>query len=235
MIDGTPLAQAHFGDWIETIIVLAIVLGSVFQGLGKAIIKKLTEMKDADALERRSPTDPQPGSHERRPPAARPRPDRPTAGPSPSRPETSQRHPPSPMLAPRPIAGPAFGTPSAPPPTAAPSDAPRPVAKPVVSRAKTHRTRRASAEDLRRRKPQDTPAPASAPKHRFKKMHESVAEHHLQLSDEVAHPSTAAAYHEPQQVRTRLPKLTRSVVRDAIILREILGPPVALRDPSDSF
>jgi len=231
MIELTALAQAHFGDWIETIIVVAIILGSVFQGLGKAIIKKLTEMKEADALERCDPADPQPASRERRPPAAQPRPNRPVASPFPNRPETSKRPSPSPMQAPRPIARPVFDTPSVPSPT----DAPRPVARRAAPRAKPQPTRRANAGGLRAHKPHDMPAPKPAPKHRFKKKHESVAEHHLQLSDEVAHPSTESAYHEPPQVRARLPKLTRSTLRDAVILREVLGPPVALRDPRDGF
>jgi len=242
VIEFLALAQADFGDWIETIIVLVVVLGGAFQGIGKAIIKKITVEKEEDASKRgavpppghaaqqrqRGGRSPQRGQAQRgqAPPA------RPVARPV--RTATSGQRQPSQMQAPRPVAPSALGTPtSAPQPTAARPAAGVPVAKPMAPPKEARRSKQPGSTRLGGRKSRSKAGVQSGRAAPSEPQHEALFDHHLKLSDEVAHPSTAATHVAQTQGRVLLPRLTRSALRDAIILREVLGPPVALRGSGD--
>ena len=246
-------------DWIRLIVVILLIGGSALGGVAKTLINKFGgkasgEDESASKPDGRSAT---PLRQQPMHPVARPMPQRrgeqgqATARPYPLQPATpmpsDQASPPSLVrrgraaLPSETVAQPVarIPTPSRrmPPPLVQPAEPgarPRPVA--VEPRS----------IPPRQRPPQAAPAPQ--PKRRAKvrarastKPKEAettlgtLADRHLEVSAGLLHPDTEAIKRVQRVAVDPIRRPTRQGLRRAIIMNEILGPPIALRPPDDSF
>jgi hypothetical protein len=210
----TALLAAEGLDWIEGVVVLVIIALSALGSIAKPLIKKFGG-KDPDELRKRQMEQPV----ERRAPA---RPAHPPARPTPARPRlqpaieppVAQARPARPV--PPSVARPAPPTPRRPVPRPTPSQSVRPRPKPVAN----------SERDLSER--------------HLAKLESTVTERHLKTtppSEDVVHPATEAAHayeHAVSGIDEEMEAIrrpTRAALRRAIVMNEILGPPVGLRRP----
>jgi len=239
------------------IIILVLVGGSAIGGVVKALIekfggkdsseyrKKRTDSKEADR--------PQP-ARSGHPPARPARPAHPPARPThpPARPVAtrSEAQPVARPLPTRPIAQLSQGESAAPaiPRPQRRSPPQRPVARPAPETARQTPAR--PTRQVRVKQPRPARSPAPRPEltlqesmREFDERGSSLVDHHLTTalpSEGVAHPSTELAHPDEQIAEDRTLDLdairtpTPRALRQAIIMNEILGPPLALRPGNGS-
>ena len=211
-MDTALLAAEGLGDWIEGIVILVIIGLSALGSIAKPLIKKFGG-KDPDELRKRQMEQ----RVEQRAPA---RPAHPPARPMPARPRLQPAiEPPVAQARPArsvPPSVPAPPTPRRPSPRPTPSQSTRPRPKPVAN----------SERDLSER--------------HLAKLESTITERHLRTtlpSEDVAHPATEALHayeHAVSGVDEEMEAIrhpTRAALRRAIVMNEILGPPVGLRPP----
>lgn len=235
----------EFGDWIQIIVVVLVVGGSILGPISKKLIEKFGAEKpgESDAARPARTSRPQPSTPRRQmqpqhsvarpmPPGARPQAMPPSSQPLPLPEEIFQPVAPPRGMVPQGGSAEQPERPPPRPPTAAPVSVPRHMARPSVSV---------------RAKQQHRPAPAPRPK---QPVHDRVEEHlgrlESALDDETAQvdvdieerlghiESELEAPDATTKARGRTDKIghqTRRSLRHAIVMREILGPPIALRPP----
>jgi len=225
------LAIKDIGDWVQVIIVLVIVAGSALSGIVKAIITKLNRSREEAEAERERQGRPRPQRVTDRsaPPVARPMPPRyrlPTAMQRPQV-EVPRTLPPvvqtilDVVLDGAVDLETAFPKPRPPQPTAEP---------PVSGAARTYRA-------------QSPPAPPRAGKATVPKRpvgRRSIEDREEQKAKLVEkrighvepHVASATAPSSTDAYSELFERLTRTDLRRAIILNEILSPPLALRRPA---
>jgi hypothetical protein len=230
----------EFGDWIEGAIILVVLVGSALAGVGKAIIEKLNRRTPSARLEdEEEPPRPRPTAWDRPiPPVARP-----MAPPAEVRRRVVIRtQPPTPQVgaprktdvefevavpdAVRPIVemllgktGPAEDRPR-----------PRPAAPPPPPRLQRPQRSKPVVAAPRRSEPAITERAA-----RLRDIEEREAQQARRVEKRIGHVEThvAAAHAEPEGADGGSPALDRRALRQAIVLNEILGPPVAFRSVLD--
>ncbi len=219
------LAQTDAGNWIEIVIILLVVGGSIFGAVSKKLIaafspKESEESGNEKGKVMRAPPHPAPPQRRGQPvhPVARPL--QPTPSPQ-AEPPIVRSHPP--RTAPRP-------KPAAAPPR------PRRPQKPAPARAEarlghlevTVMEEEARFEAARERRMAHLKSRVLEGEERFEEAVEKRLSHLEPAPDE----ATAAA-----QACVRIPvigRLSRQTLRHAVVLREILSPPLALRPPDDT-
>ena len=228
------IAQVDFGDWIENAVIIAIIGLSALSALGKTIAKKLNARREEEQRKtalggQRAPT-PTPGRAGPVPPVAQP------LGPPTRRERTAQREVARPLPA-RPV-------PSRPSRMAPPVVTAEPVLDVVPDPYETEMI---------------PEAPASLPPRRDRSRRESVQKRHVEIHVQPRAPAkrSVIAKREAQRARTveqRLGHVDEGVVlpvegdaygarrqlrryfsiqtlRQAVVLSEILAPPVSMRPP----
>ena len=210
------LAAGEISDWIEGVVWLLIIGGSVLAGIAKPLIKKFGGEVPDEAEKRREE-------------ASRPQPARPAHPPARSMPAR-------PRLQPATELSEAEARPAQPVPpfvaTSVPPTPRRPVARPSPSRSVRAKPRAAAQHER------------DLSEHHLAKFHSGLEERHLKAaapSEGVIHPGTEAA-HVDASVVSRVDEEmdairhpTRTALRRAIVMNEILGPPISLRPPNDRF
>lgn len=227
-IGSTMLAIRDIGDWVEGIIVLVIIVGSALSGIVKAIITKLNRSREEAEAERERQGRPRPQRVTDRPapPVARPMPPRyrlptgtqqPAAGPlAPQRPqaEVPRTLPPAVQTILDVVLDgavdleTAFPKPRPPQPRRELPPVPPRVGKAIVPKQPV---RRRSIEDREEQKA------------KFVEKRIGHVEPHVASATP---PSSTDIYSELFE------RPTRADLRRAIILNEILSPPLALRGPA---
>lgn len=220
-------------DWMQTVVALVFVGIVVLSSVAQTIIAKMRGQQEDTSNENQSgPRVPQPRAPQF--PTARPmpRPGRPTETAYPRVPTPQARPRPAP---PRPVATqPPFARPQpqrAPQPPHAPQPprAPQPPApRPVEVRFEPPPPPKPTPK--RRTKQPATRTPAVA-----KAADEPLARHHLELSTDVAHPHTELDALVLGESDDPIRHPTRDDLRYAILMNEVLGPPVSLRPLDERF
>ncbi len=199
------LAAGEISDWIEGVILLLVVGGSVLASIAKPLIKKFGGEVPDEAEKRRGEAS--------RPQPARPMPARPRPQPATELSEAKARpaQPVPPFVA-----------------TSVPPTPRRPVARPSPSRSVRVKPRAAAQHER------------DLSEHHLAKFHSELEERHLKAatpSEGVMHPGTEAAHVEASVVShvdeemDAIRHPTRTALRRAIVMNEILGPPISLRPP----
>ena len=204
------LAAGEITDWIEGVVWLLIIGGSVLAGIAKPLIKKFGG-EVPDEAEKRREEAPRPQPVRPAHPPARPMPARPRPQPATEVP-VSEARPAQPF--------PPFVAKSAPPTPR------RPVARPSPSRSVRAKPKVVVERDLSER--------------HLAKLESEITERHIRIaapSEGVTHPGTEAAYVDASLVSRvdegldAIRHPTRTALRRAIVMNEILGPPISLRPP----
>lgn len=217
------LAIQNIGDWIEGIIVLVIIAGSALGGIGKAIITKLNRSREEAERERQGLPRPQRVTDRPAPPVARPMP---------------PRHQP-PMATQRPAARPL-------PPQRPIAEIPRSL-QPVVQSildvvldgAVDLETAFPKPPPQPRREPPPAPRPSKTKVSKSAAVRRSIEDREEQktklVEKRIGHVKPHVASATPPSSTDANSELferpTRTDLRRAIILNEILSPPLALRRP----
>lgn len=222
------LAAGGSPDWIQGVVLLLVIGLPVLNGIVKAIAGKLSGTKDETA----SPT---PQQRERsRPPVARARGSKPQPAHQPP-PPVARPQPPRPAVSP--------------PRRSAPQDAPPPAFAPLIEMIRERIEERPRVRQQQRpapkpvEKPQRQPVRSARPSSTKKrKQHESIAERERRLSrareermghvrEGVVAPVVQKPIDHADHWHTRM---NRQSLRRAIVLSEILAPPLALRPPVEN-
>jgi hypothetical protein len=208
------LAAGGLEGWIETIILLLVIGGSALASIAKPLIKKFGGQDPEESAQQRRER--QAG----RSPAARPRPAQPAA-------PVARPMPPRPVV-PKARAAPTVATP-------APV---QPIPREPAEKRPPYPVRRPSVPLARPRpveKPQRVRLVAD---HDLGRLEAKVAQRHLESaapSRRVVHPKTEADHAatrpslEFDRLLASIRHPTRTALRQAIVMSEILSPPVGLR------
>jgi len=234
---GHVLARGDLGDWGQLIIVALVFVASGVNGLIQAAKKK------REAKER-----------ERQTPMSKPSPTAPAVKPARARTvsrQTEQTQQPIP-LGPKPQARRRPDSPQPRPSTV--SQSPPPAVPPIfqslaeaIREANKDKPQRSSRG--KRAPAQTTARPVASAKPPKKKAHQAVSDRRFIQQHEQEHKASmekrlggvAEGVVEPLEVNPYAKKIVGAAVlhgvdlRQAIILKEILGPPVAMRDTDDYF
>lgn len=220
------LAAGGSRDWIQGVVLLLVIGLPVLNKIVKAIAAKLSGTED----ETTSPTSPQQGERSR-PPVARARGSKPQPAHQPP-PPVARPQPPQPAVSP--------------PRRSAPQDAPPPAFAPLIEMIRERIEERPRARQQQRpapkpvEKPQRQPVRSARPSSTKKrKQHESIAERERRRSrdreERMGHvreglvtPVVERPIDHSDHWHTWM---TRQSLRRAIVLSEILAPPLALRPP----
>jgi hypothetical protein len=217
------LAAGDLSDMVETVILLLVIGASVLGSIAKPLIKKFGGETPEDAMKRRTEQSQRP-----RPQPARPA--HPAARPAQPRPPIATAEPARPV-AQTPSIEPAI------PPRVRPTTRPTPTRP--IARARPAHARRPASEDVPYA--EVSLEPDLSERH-LRELQTRVEKRHIDAakpSEEVVHPKTEDAHayaidhsaHEEELLAIRHP--TRAFLRQAIVMNEILGPPIALRPPDD--
>lgn len=240
------LGQGDSGNWIELIIYLVVIGGSMLGGMSQWLIRKFSREspEDSHGAGQGDRTGRPPAPSARRPESARP-----VARPMPRPSDRAQSEPPRPVAKPLP-----------------PRPVQRPISTPAETRpARTHRPaqpvarepapRRPTPPAVPRKPPPPKPAPprpksvqqraAKPAKRRAKRKRQelinvvSEAEVERALADrDFEHALPDAGPYGRTQSTSWLGDFaahpTRKALRQAIVMSEVLGRPLALRPPSDN-
>ncbi len=227
------------GDWVEGIIVLVVLVGSALSGLGKAIVTKINRRKEEERERREigplvQPLRPAPTMHRPVPPPARP-----MLSPTQRRSFEIKRE-----VILQPVAE--LQAPSPPPRRHIELDVPevvRPLVemlmqsagdeaplRPVPAPPRRPRSSR-PRQQTKRPPPVTTPQPPPDRDARMREFAQREAQQGQRIEQRLGrvetHVPAAAADRSDRQ--TLVEPLDRHSLRRAILLNEILGPPVALR------
>ena len=210
MIDLVLAASGSNGDWIQFLVVIVVIGISLLGQLSKVLIQKFSpekpEQRRPDAVAPRSAPPPAVRGSTRPSiaPPARPRVPRPTIAP-PVRP-VAQRPAAPPMARPKPASPRSFSTPKRPP-----------VAQPVPMDEPTIQRRHLAQI-------------ASALEKESEVVDAEVSEHLSQVEGDLVPEIVETAVVAPHAPFERL---SRAALRRAIVLSEVLAPPLALRASRD--
>ena len=236
------LAIQDIGDWIEGIIVLVIIAGSALSGIGKAIVNKLNRSREEAEAQRRREGQPRPQRVTDRPavpPVARPMP--------PRRPASTIEHRPVawPLTPPTARRRPHAEVPQPIPPVlqtildvvldggveletvVRKPRPPQPAAEPPVSgSARTSRVQPPPAP-----RPSKTKVPKLATRRRSIEDREEQKAKLVEkrLGHVVPHVASTTPLSSTGDESVLFDRPTRTDLRRAIILNELLSPPLALR------
>ncbi|MCH7595293.1 MAG: hypothetical protein IID35_01935 [Planctomycetes bacterium] len=217
------LAAGGSRDWIQGVILLLVVGLPVLNKIVKAIAAKLSGTED----ETEAPTPPQHRDRSR-PPVARARGSKPQPAHQPP-PPVARPQPPRPAVSP--------------PRRSAPQDAPPPAFAPLIEMIRERIEERPRVRQQQRpgpkpeEKPQRKPVRSARPSSTKKrKQRESIAEREQRLAKQgeermghVREGLVTPVVERPSDHRHMW--MTRQSLRRAIVLSEILAPPLALRPP----
>ncbi len=215
---------AKGADWVELIIILVLVGGGVFSSVAQAIIKKMRG-EQPDEPDQAGKAGQAPPARAPQFPVARPLP------PAGGLPQAAQPRVPVPQV-PRPLP-PAQIHPVPNQPPMARLDHPRVPQPPAPRPIETQPGPR--PQPKRRPGPRTQPKPVPQAEPREPKEEVPLAQRHLEVSADVLHAHTEddelvlAEHDDP------IHRPTRHALRFAILMNEVLGPPVALRPPDDRF
>ncbi len=213
------LMIAAMDDWMQLLIAAVFIFG----GIGQAIVKKIRSrgVEDAEMVDE---VDRRPGT-----PTAQPRaPQFPTAQPlrrEPTAPTAQARPPRQPARPAQPRPTPPLARPTPPQPTG--QSMRPPIEQPL---APTPRPLRAQNPSQRAK-----PKPAAKAKPQQPAPETPLSERHLQVSDDIAHPAIEAYETEVDDSTDPITRPTRESLRYAIIMNEILSPPIALRSDDEGL
>ena len=238
-------ARGNIGDWLEGIVVLVFIAASLLGPIAKKLIEKFSPQKAEDESDAPRPISPPPLPKRRAPPA------RPVARPMPSSSEASGQRPPyvPPTTAPRPTVL-VERIPSRPP-------QPRPVviqtlpredqqppyspptARPYPSSADRHRktdneiqTRRTARRSRSKSSATEKSLNQLATVEDLGRRADAKSTKRRRSQPEVESVKAAAM---PSSPSVLMPRLNPRTLRDAVVLSEILAPPVSLRPVDDRW
>ncbi len=218
------LAENGLDGWVQIIVLVLVFGGSAAAAIGKKLIEVFSPKEDPSPVKTAKP-----GSQ----PMGRAKPASPSAGGPPVlRPSVAQQSAPPPVVL-TPVARPARPDPQCsrrvPTRSVQPSRS-APSSQPVEALAK-----RRAPGTLRRLEPtvdDDLDRLGSRIAQRALKVDAKVDKHIGHLKPQVAE---ARESRPSESLGGSMSRLSRAEMRRAIVLREILGPPIALRSPDDGF
>lgn len=239
------LAEGEIAEWIRILVILLVVGGSFFGKIGKKLIERFSPQAPEKPQAPNVPTE----SLRRDPTPPVARPSRPVARPAPPPPRVpvARAAPVRPVAPQRPViaTAPAARRPVQ-PPVSAKTETPRREVTPTPVGEREPESRR------RRQRAARTTAPPSRRKtgnlearvdERFKPLESSLEHRAEQIAARVEKhlgrlkPQTAPAA-RPDEAASEsegFARPSRSELRRAVVLREILSPPIALRAPEENW
>lgn len=221
------LAENGLDGWVQIIILVLVFGGSALAAIGKKLISVFSPKEDPSPVKTAKPVSQ---------PMKRAKPASPPAGVPPVlRPSVAQQSAPPPVVL-TPVARPARPDPqrsrrvptrSVPPPRLVPSG--QPPKATTKSRAPGALSRLEPTVD------DDLDRLGSRIAQRALKVGAKVSDHLGHLKPQVAEAWESSPGSSSESLGGSMSRLSRAEIRRAIVLREILGPPIALRSPDDGF